>query len=102
MRCGNDRDSQAPGKDRVLREAEKRGGKTRTMELELDICLIPWGPWTRAACTPSLFADGERRFVEEEAGPGLIWLERLMAGWWDGLRRELRGNDPLGSGRDGE
>ena len=89
MRCGNDRNNKRRVKTGYGERPGDGGEKTRTMELELDICLIPWGPWTRAACTPSLFAGGERRFVEEEAGPGLIWLERLMAGWWDGIEKRV-------------
>lgn len=55
------------------------------MELELDMCLMSWGPWMRAACTPGLVADGERRFVVEEVGPGGIWFGWLMAGYGDGF-----------------
>lgn len=67
------------------------------MELELDICFMLLGPWMRAACTPSLFADGERRFVVEEAGPGAMCNGVLMAGYREG---GLRGNDPLHCGRN--
>jgi len=42
------------------------------MEFELDTSLRPLGPLARAACTPGLDADGERRFVVEEVGPGDI------------------------------
>lgn len=45
------------------------------MELELDMCLMLLGPLMRAACTPCLVTDGERRFVVEEVGPGAIGLE---------------------------
>lgn len=51
------------------------------MELVLDMCLRPLGPWMRAACTPGLVTDGERRFVEEEVGPGaIVRIGGLMAG----------------------
>lgn len=48
------------------------------MELKLDSFL---GPRARAACTPVLveLEDGERRFVVEEIGLGVICLEELMA-----------------------
>lgn len=56
------------------------------MELALDMCLMPFGPRARVACTPGLAADGERRFVEEEAGPG------VMCEWEGGeSRRKDRG-----------
>ena len=58
------------------------------MELVLDMCFMLLGPWMRAACTPGLAADGERRFVVEEVWPGGIWLGGLMAGYGDGVEKE--------------
>ena len=55
------------------------------MELALDMCLMPFGPRARVACTPGLAADGERRFVEEEAGPGVMCE-------WEGRRVEKKGS----------
>ena len=50
------------------------------MELKLESCLRPLGPRARAACTPVLVEveDGERRFVVEEIGLGVMRLEEVM------------------------
>ena len=42
------------------------------MELALDMCLRPLGPWMRAACTPCLVTVGERRCVVEVFGQGAM------------------------------
>lgn len=66
------------------------------MELVLDMCLRPLGPWARAACTPGLVTDGERRFVVEVVGPGaIVRVGGLMAGYGD-----LGGKDALHCGRE--
>lgn len=57
------------------------------MELELGVSLRPLGPLAKAACTPGLVADGERRFVVDEVGPSVICLEGLMAEYGDGFER---------------
>jgi hypothetical protein len=59
------------------------------MELALDICFMLLGPRMRAACTPGLVADGERRWVVEEFGPGAIFVEGLMAGYGDGFEKRV-------------
>lgn len=71
------------------------------MELEL-VYLGLLGPRARAACTPCLdeVEDGERRFVVEVAGPGVMRLVEVMAEdpemEWNGGEK---GNDPLHWGR---
>ena len=52
------------------------------MEAMLDMCPRLLGPLERVACTPGLVADGERRFVVEEVGPG-----GAMCGKVDGRAR---------------
>ena len=68
------------------------------MEVKLDSCLRPLGPRARAACTPVLVEveDGERRFVVDDIGLGVMRLGGLMAGNGDGGR----GDNPLHWGRD--
>jgi len=56
------------------------------MEVELDICLRVLGPRVRVACTLEAAAEGERRFVVEEVGPGAMCSE-LMAVDGYGLRK---------------
>ena len=71
------------------------------MEVELDICLRVLGPRVRVACTLEPAAEGERRFVVEEVGPGAMCSE-LMAVDGYGLkleRRGGRGSDRVHSGR---
>jgi len=69
------------------------------MEVELDICLRLLGPRVRVACTLGPAADGVRRFVVEEVGPGAMCSE-LMAVYGYGLeRRDGRGTDRVHSGR---
>lgn len=61
------------------------------MELELDTCLRVLGPRARVACTPGFVADGERRFVVEEVGPGAMGAgDRMMVvqGYGFGRPRE--------------
>lgn len=67
------------------------------MEFELDLCLRVLGPRARAACTPVLVEveDGERRFVVEEIGLGVMCLEGLMAGYGGGIGKGERENQPL-------
>ena len=63
------------------------------MELELEVWAREFGPLERAACTRGLVADGERRFVVEESGPGVI------CGRVGGRVRGGGGKDPQHCGR---
>lgn len=62
------------------------------MELELEKCLRVLGPRARVACTPGFVADGERRFVEEEVGPGVMSAgDRVDGCVWPWVWEEAEG-----------
>ena len=69
------------------------------MEVELDICLRVLGPRVRVACTLEPAAEGERRFVVEEVGPGAMRSELMAVDGYGLERRGGRGTDRVHNGR---
>ena len=63
-------DRKTPGKDRY--SGKPVNGGARTIELVLGTCLRVLGPRAKVACTPGFVADGERRFMVEAVGPGVM------------------------------
>ena len=69
------------------------------MEVELDICLRVLGPRVRVACTLEPAAEGERRFVVEEVGPGAMCSELMAVDGYGLEGRGGKGTDRVHSGR---